>query len=157
MASSLLSLADTPRRSPRLAARGVKRSSMISEHVRNTLKGVLLEKNEESSSNPISRVHSFVKETESLSSGLNSVVVTADIGNKLEQFLVVTRKLKSYDNDIGPYDAVRVVVREDSSYRLVVNETPVEINTFVMPVESSCIVSPLSRVADHSWVVCPGI
>ena len=100
---------------------------------------------------------SYIDECEDYFS-LNADVVTADAGkNRIQNFLIVTRKLKSYDDDIGPYDAVRLVVNEDGCYRLLAHDSLLEDSTISTPFHTSSVVDILNKLADCAWVVCLGI
>ena len=58
----------------------------------------------------------FIEQTESYSS-LMAQSVTAEIEfNSLRNFLVFSRKVKGYDPKIGPYDTIKLVVKEDGCY-----------------------------------------
>ena len=65
--------------------------------------------------------------------------------------------MKCYDDDMGPYDAVRLVVEEDGSYKLLVYDKLLEENTVQAPFSSSSVIVPLDRLANRTWTVCPGI
>lgn len=99
----------------------------------------------------------FIEEAEEYTS-LTAEVATTDVGNNtLKNFLILSRKLKCYDDDVGPYDVVRLVVTEDGSYRLLAYDNLLEENVVTTPVKASCIVTTLNKLMDRSWVVCPGI
>ena len=56
----------------------------------------------------------FIEEAEEHAS-LTAEEATSDVGNNtLKNFLIVNRKLKLYDADVGPYDAVKLFVTEDA-------------------------------------------
>ena len=83
----------------------------------------------------------------------------ADVGNNmLKYFLFITRKLKSYDEQLGPYDALRSIVSEDGSYKLLSHGRALEESVVTPPFNASCILQTLSQLEpDEPWVVCPGI
>lgn len=148
----------TPRRSPRLATRN---SSRIDTPVRLALRSIVAKKavvpETSSAFFSLHQLKSFMDEWESYSS-LNADVVTADTGkNKIQTFLMVTRKLKSYDEDIGPYDAVRLVVNEDGCFRLLVHDSLLEDSRITNPLQKSSVVDVLDKLADCTWTVCLGI
>ena len=132
----------TPRRSPRLAARrsmsesqheAVQRQGLLTpvrDSVRKFLlsgKGALLED-----------LKRFIDNSECYRS-LETQVVTAEYDfNELRRYILVTRRVKCYDDDMGPYDAVRLVVEEDGSYKLLVYDKLLEENTVQAPFSSSC-------------------
>ena len=75
----------------------------------------------------------FVEETEGYSN-LMVVLARADVGgNKVKQFVVISRKLKCYDDQLGPYDALRLVVSEDCKFRLLGYGKTLEENLLVLP------------------------
>ena len=167
MASSITAL--TPRRSPRLAARSsANGSSKIVTPVRCMLRSFLLAKESScsiaTSGNrtasemlTLQKLKLFVEESK-VHSSLTCETVTADIGNnKVKSFLIITRKLKRYDDDIGPYDDMRLVVTEDGSYKLLASDNLLEENVVNTPFNESCIIPLLNQLSDHSLVVCPGI
>ena len=147
--SSSFSSALTPRRSPRLAA---KRSSNILTPVRNTLRSFAFAKK------GVAVGDVFTLEEAEEYASLTAEVATADVGNNtLKNFLIVNRKLKLYDADVSPYDAVKLFVTEDGSYRLLAYDNLLENNVVTTPFKASCIVPTLNKLADCSWAVCPGI
>ena len=152
----------TPRRSPRLATNDCSR---INTPVKHALRSFVAKKAsnmvlESQSSLEIFSLHhlkSYIDECEDYFS-LNADVVTADAGkNRIQNFLIVTRKLKSYDDDIGPYDAVRLVVNEDGCYRLLAHDSLLEDSTISTPFHTSSVVDILNKLSDCTWVVCLGI
>lgn len=85
-------------------------------------------------------------------------VVTAEFEvNELRRYLLVTRRVKYYDDDMGPYDAVRLIVNDDGGYKLLVYDKLLEENTVQAPFSSSSITAPLDKLANPSLSVCPGI
>lgn len=106
MASNILSI--TPRRSPRLAAK--RRRTLISGNVRSSIRELVHKReggeetiwNDRGLSAVASQIRQFINSTESLSSIIEREVLT-DVGNnKVEQFLIITRKMMNYDDDFGP-------------------------------------------------------
>ncbi len=77
--------------------------------------------------------------------------------NKLKSFLLITRKLKSYDDQLGPYDALRFVVSEDGSYKLVSYGRALKEDVIIPPFNATCILQILGQLVDESWIACPGI
>ena len=157
----MASSSSTPRRSPRIAAkcRGNKSGTVITP-VRNTLRSFIIHKEgARGSCQPmpiLDCLKQFVEE-EGYSS-LMVVLARADVGgNKVKQFVVISRKLKCYDDQLGPYDALRLVVSEDCKYRLLGYGKTLEENLLVLPLSSSCIIQSLDKLADDSWTACPGI
>ena len=99
-----------------------------------------------------------VEEVDTYSS-LSVELVKADVGNNtLKYFLLITRKLKSYDEQLGPYDALRLIVSEVGSYKLLSHGRALEESVVTPPFNASCILQTLSQLEpDEPWVVCPGI
>lgn len=77
--------------------------------------------------------------------------------NELHKSILVTRRMKCYDDDLGPYDAVRLVVEEGGAYKLLVYDKLLEENTVQAPFPSSSIVASLDKLANRGLTVCPGI
>ena len=158
----------TPRRSPRLLTRHSKQPSVtILTHVRNHLKRFVEGKKEKSASQSeieqsfqLEKLKYYVavEEVDTYSS-LSVELVKADVGNNtLKYFLLITRKLKSYDEQLGPYDALRLIVGEDGSYKLLSHGRALEESVVTPPFNASCILQTLSQLEpDEPWVVCPGI
>ena len=147
----------TPQRSPRLLTRHSKQPSVIIlTHVRNHLKRFVEGKKEKSvSQSEIEqsfqleklKYYVAVEEVDTYSS-LSVELVKADVGNNtLKYFLLITRKLKSYDEQLGPYDALRSIVSEDGSYKLLSHGRALEENVFTLPFNASCILQTLSQPA----------
>ena len=91
-------------------------------------------------------------------SSLSVEMVKADLGNnRLKSFLIITRKLKSYDEQLGPYDAFRLIINDDGSYKLLGFGKALEENAIIPPINASCILQTLSQLVDESLVACPGI
>ena len=148
----------TPRRSPRLAAR---RSVTDSQHeavrlltpVRDTVRKFLLL----GKCALLEDLKQFVDKPECYRF-LETQVVTAEFKvNELRRYLLVTRHVKYYDDDVGPYDALRLVVDEDGVYKLLVYDKVLEENTVQAPFSSSSIIASLDKLANPSLSVCPGI
>ena len=65
--------------------------------------------------------------------------------------------MKCYDDDMGPYDAVRLVVEEDGGYKFLIYDKLLEENTVQAPFPASSIILSLDKMADHTLNACPGI
>ena len=86
------------------------------------------------------------------------VLVRAVVGgNKVKQFLVISSKVKCYDEQLGPYDALRLIICEDCKYRLLGYDKTLKENLIVNPLPSSCIVQSMDKLSDNSWTACLGI
>lgn len=91
-------------------------------------------------------------------SSLVAEVVRADVGgNSTRFFLQIVRKMKSYNEQSGPFDALKVVVDEDGSYKLVAYGKTIENNVIDLPISTSFILTTLDQLCDDSWIACPGI
>ena len=115
----------TPRRSPRLAAKQLALSSActagpsIGTPVREALRESVRQR--EGRASLFDEVKTVVK---SQYPKLEAIFVTAEAPSKLERYLLITRRLKVYDGDIGPHDAVQLTVAEDGQYKLMAYEKP---------------------------------
>ena len=139
----------TPRRSPRLASkRSAAPSSNILTPVRQSLRKLA------GKSTVLDDLKQFIEHTPSYSS-LIAQSVTAEVGvNTLRNFLVVSRKVKSYNHQIGPYDAMKLVVKEDGCYILLVFDQSIEEGTVQTPLSSSSILQALNKLAEQTWIFC---
>lgn len=125
---------------------------------RSTLRSHILRKEAERTSVPIITMEVVKVFVEQNFSCLALVSERADVGgNKMKHFLVISRKLKAYDNELGPYDALKVVVREDCMYKLIAYDKVVEENAATIPLASSSIIQSLEKLANTALVACPGI
>ena len=91
-------------------------------------------------------------------SSLDVQLVKAEVeANKLKRFLTVTRKVKYYNPKIGPYDSVKLVVKEDGTFCLLACDTTIEEGRVEGPLASSHIVPLLDKMADPHIAICSGI
>lgn len=90
---------------------------------------------------------------------LSSELVKVDTGgNTLRFFLVITRKIKSYDSHVDPYDSLKVIVSEDGTYKFVVHGKTIQANVATPPpCSSGPIEDTLDKLLDELWIACPGI
>ena len=78
--------------------------------------------------------------------------------NELRKYILIARRVKCYDDDLGPYDEVGLVVEEGGAYKLLVYyDKLLEENTVQAPFPSSSIVSSMDKLANRGLIVCPGI
>ena len=77
--------------------------------------------------------------------------------NTLNRFLTVTRKVKYYDSRVGPYDSVKLVVKEDGSFSFIGCDTIIEEGRIEGPLASSQIIPLLDKMIDPHVAVCSGI
>ena len=88
-------------------------------------------------------------------SSLDTQLVKAEVEpNKLNYFLVVGRKVKYYDPKIGPYDSVRLLVKEDGNFCLLLYDKTIGMGRIEAPCD---IVEVLNKLANPHMVVCRGI
>lgn len=81
-------------------------------------------------------------------------LLVADMGNNtLKPFLVVTRIIKSFCMELGPYDDVRLTVDGEGNYKLTCHDKTLEANVVIPPYSASGILAPLDQLADVSMVV----
>ena len=66
-------------------------------------------------------------------------MVTTEVSNKLQRYLGVTRKLKVFDDVLGPHDPLRLLVADDWQYRLLLYEKALEEGTVQSPITHSSI------------------
>ena len=78
-------------------------------------------------------------------------------GNKLSQFLVVACKLRCHDSKIGPYDAIKLMVKGDGTFSLLVYDQMLKEGCVKGPLSSSSIVPVLDKLANPQIVVSIGI
>ena len=148
----------TPRRSPRLAVRRSACDSQLqrpglSTPVRDSVRKFLLS----GKGTLLDDLKQFIDDCECYRS-LEAQLVTAESEvNELRKYILITRRVKCYDDDLGPYDAVRLVVEEGGAYKLLVYDKLLEENTVQAPFPSSSIVASLDKLADRGLIVCPGI
>lgn len=66
---------------------------------------------------------------------LEAAVVTAKSTSpsKLYSYLLITRKLKAYDEEVGSHDALRLVIAEDGQYKLMTYEKTLDTGTVSTP------------------------
>ena len=144
-----MAFVSTPRRSPRLAA--IRSNSITATPIRDRLREVTR------STSILGETKRFIAQ-ESAYSSLNLQLIKAEVeANKLKEFLVVVPNLRCYDSKIGPYDAMKVVVKEDGAFSLLVLDKALEEGIVEHPLSSSQIVPVLNTLADQSKVVCRGI
>uniref|UniRef100_A0A1X7UN32 Uncharacterized protein n=1 Tax=Amphimedon queenslandica TaxID=400682 RepID=A0A1X7UN32_AMPQE len=74
--------------------------------------------------------------------------------NIMKQFLIVTRKLESYDDQLGPYDVLRLIISEDGCYKLICYGKPFAEGAVSVPYEESPITELLHQLLNET---CPGI
>ena len=149
--------ATTPRRSPRLAARRLHQraeapGATVSIPVRGALRDCIWQR-ERGGASLFDEVETVVK---SQFQKLETAVVIAESPSKLSRYLLVTRKLKVYDEDVGPHDALRLVVAESREYKLMAYEKTLQEGTIETPFTASSL-PILGRVGDAEWVVCRGV
>jgi len=84
-------------------------------------------------------------------STLEATAVTAKWPSKLYSHLLITRRLKAYD-EVGPHDGLWLVIA-DGQYKMMVYEKTLETGTVSTPFT----VAILARLGDAEWEVCPGV
>lgn len=151
--SSIIDYSRTPRRSPRIAATRQK-LTFHTATISSPLKECLRQK---------MGIHSILDNTKQFVTGkyttLDAQIVKAAVEtNKVAHFLVIAPKVRSYDSRIGPYDSLKVVVKENGSFSLLVHDKVMEegvVESTLLP--SSSIIKVLDKLADPNIVVCSGI
>ena len=143
----------TPRRSPRVAARRVLNHPLavttVSSQTRSILKKSLLGHAYEL----FDRISDLVKAEYS---SLSATVVAAEEDDKIRDYLLICRNIKTYIAEVGPHDALRLIIDTDGNYRLLVynqllQEGAVTITDF------SCLSQIAEKMNDKTWVICVGV
>ena len=158
---------ETPCRSPRLAAKRKTTAqhddgsqavctseaspSLIHTPTREALKKLIQQR--EGTTSLLDDCEAFLR---AYSKTLEASDITTDESNNLRRYLVVTRKLKVYDEVVGPHDALWLLVREDGKYRCLLYEKTLEKSTVQPPITSSSI-PILDKFGDVQWTICPGV
>ena len=155
---------ETPRRSPRLAAK-CKREREAAQSNLSELRSVKLEGQPSSSlptptreairktvearrgKNLLDEVHSFVQERYQ-DKKLNASVVEAQSSNKVKRYVLITRRMKSDDDVVGPHDALRLVVGEAGEYRLTSYDRCLEDGQLASPIVGSDLPKVMEKLAD---------
>lgn len=147
----------TPRRSPRLVAlknRSCSSSSTVTTPVRELLAAHM------GKQSVLVDLKHFLEESTTYST-LEAQLVKAETElNKVRKFVIVSRKLKCFDPKIGPYDAIKVIVKEDGRFSLQAYDKVIEEGNVEQPFASSyAFMSVLQRMANPLQVihVCKGI
>ena len=151
--SSIIDYSRTPRRSSRIAATRQK-LTFLTATISSPLKECLRQK---------MGIHSILDNTKQFVTGkyttLDAQIVKAEVEtNKVAHFLVIAPKVRSYDSRIGPYDSLKVVVKENGSFSLLVHDKVMEervVESTLLP--SISIIKVLDKLADPNIVVCSGI
>ena len=91
-------------------------------------------------------------------SSLVLAIKRADVGgNKLKQFMIVSWKIKTYDEQLGAYDAQNVVAGDDCNYKLIAYDYALEKKSCSTPLSLNTIVESFIKLANTSLIPCPGI
>ena len=152
--SSIIDYSRTPQRSPRIAATRQK-LTFLTATISSPLKECLRQK--------MGGIHSILDNTKQFVTGkyttLDAQIVKAAVEtNKVAHFLVIAPKVRSYDSRIWPYDSLKVVVKENGSFSLLVHNKVMEegvVESTLLP--SSSIIKVLDKIADPNIVVCSSI
>ena len=84
-------------------------------------------------------------------------ITTAKANNELRRYLVVSRRMKAFDEDMGPHDSIKLVVQEDGKYKLSSLDKCLEEGTAKLPLAGSDLLQAIERLCNEKWIVCPGI
>ena len=163
----------TPRRSPRLAAKR-KRSRTHAESlpqpsvdrsapVRSGLPPAMLEAVRTIAASRrcvelLDEVNSYV-EYKYHDKQLDTSIVKAETSpNEIRRYVVVSRRLKAFDEAVGPHDSLRMVVGEDGGFRLLSYDKSLEEGVLTLPiVPTGDFHKAIEKLASERWVVCPGV
>ena len=160
---------ETPRRSPRLAAKR-KRCQVDAASNSDSLRSVRLEASglptptheavrktvEARRGQFLLEVHSFVQERYP-DKKLDTSIIEAQTSKEVKRYILIARRMKSDDDIVGPHDALRLVVGETGEYRLSSYDRSLEEGQLVSPVEGSDLPKVMEKFIDQKWVVCPGV
>ena len=155
---------ETPRRSPRLAAKRKRchvselrsvelESSGLPTPTRKAVRETVEARRGQSL---LDEVHSFVQERYP-DKKLDTCIVEAQSSNEVKQYVLISRRMKYDDDIVGPHDARRLAVGETGEYRLSSYDKSLEEGQLVSPVEGSDLPKVMEKLIDQKWVVCPGV
>ena len=83
---------------------------------------------------------------------------TAEIEfNVIKTYLVITRNIKSYDEHIGPYDALKIIVEESGKYKMIAYYKVLQEDIVELPITSNKITAALDILVTQNMGICPGI
>ena len=77
--------------------------------------------------------------------------------NKVGQFLIVVCKLRYHNSKIGPYDSVKLLIKADATFSLLVYDQKLVEGVIEGPLSLSSLVPVLDKLANAQLVVCAGI
>ena len=70
----------------------------------------------------------------------------------------MSRKMKAFDETVGPHDSLRVVVREDGGFTLSSYDKNLEEGMVTLPIVlTGDFRKAVEKLATEKWVVCPGV
>ena len=168
---TFIPLAETPWRSPRLAAerkrerntdmssstlkkpRSDAKPSSLSTPTRDTIRRTVQARG----CNDLLNEFQQVVKDQYHDRKLDVSMATADVNNELRRYLLVSRKIKAFDEDMGPHDSIKVVVEEDGKYKLSSLDKCLEEGLAKLPFAGSDLSQAIERLCDEKWIVCPGI
>ena len=84
-------------------------------------------------------------------------ITTAKANNELRRYLVVSRRTKAFDEDMGPHDSIKLVVQEDGKYKLSSLDKCLEEGMAKLPLAGSDLSQAIERLCNEKWIVSPGI
>ena len=76
----------------------------------------------------------------------------------LQRYVVVSRRIKAFDESVGPYDSLRLVVEEGGEFRLLSHDKSLVEGVVTLPiVPTSNFHEAVEKLANEKWAVCPGV
>ena len=87
---------------------------------------------------------------------LDVSIATAEV-NELRHYLLVSRKKKAFDQDMGPHDSIKLVVEGDGKYKISSLDKCLEEGLAKLHFAGSDLSQAIERLYDEKWIVRPGI
>ena len=158
----------TPRRSPRLAAKrkrchaeslpqpSLAKQSATTDHgfPAATLEAVRKVARSRQCVELLDQVNSYVEGKYQV----DTSIVKAERSNEVRRYVVVSRRMKAFDESVGPHDSLRLVVGECGEFRLSSYDNSLEEGVVTLPiVPTGDFHKAIEKLASEKWVVCPGM
>ena len=157
---TFIPLVETPRRSPRHAAKRKRERSRDVTAVKKPCRGIGTKQS--SLSTPTRNVIRRAVRGPNLLNELQQVIVDqyrdkkvdasivmAEANNELHRYLIASRRTKAYDEDMGPHDSLKLVVEEDGKYKL---SSRLKEGIAKLPFASSDMSRAIDRLCDEKWI-----
>ena len=140
----------TPCRSPCVAARQVLNHPLavttVSSQTRSILKKSLL-----------GHAYELFDRISDLEySSLSATVVAAEEDDKIRDYLLICRNIKTYIAEVGPRDALHLIIDTDGNYCLLVYNQLLQEGAMTIT-DFSCLSQIAEKMNDKTWVICVGV